>query len=149
MNKLQQLENNNLEAKQEISELCMKLSESDSCYMELDAHAQLEPERQREAVQLALVRDNKLYTFYVICHTLYYGVCQSKAYSDQKEAKLQRPELGIQTDPDAVLVGAQDALYALTEERDSMQDDIDGLNYKVQLYWNTLLNILPLLPGRE
>lgn len=43
------------ENKSELSELSMKLSEADCSYMELDAFVRGEPERQQEAIRLALV----------------------------------------------------------------------------------------------
>lgn len=55
----QQLEESrrcNEEDKVEIADLSMKLSEGDASYMELDAFVREEPERQQEAIRLAVVR---------------------------------------------------------------------------------------------
>jgi hypothetical protein len=63
--KIQEYENNvahyvqlNEEHKAAISDLSIKLSDSDCSFIELDSFARNEPERQQGAIKLALVCDN-------------------------------------------------------------------------------------------
>jgi len=98
------------EDKTEISELSMKLSEADCSYMELDAFVRGEPERQQDAIRLALEKDK----------------------SNMEHAKGLRPEIGIQSDPDEILLEAQREVASLVDEKATLQDEVDVLNYKVE-----------------
>ena len=53
--KITELSEHEENLRQDIAELSVKLSDSDCSYVNLDAHVKREPERQQEAVRVALV----------------------------------------------------------------------------------------------
>lgn len=50
-----------------------------------------------------------------------------------EHAKGLRPEIGIQSDPDEILLEAQREVASLVDEKATLQDEVDVLNYKVKL----------------